>query len=912
MKHTSYRERDYAFGQAVLSLRTAIGLTQTALAEYLGVSRRSVGEWEAGGSYPRVEHLKQFIALALKQGALPARREADEIRALWQAAHQKVLLDENWLAGLLLPPAPSALPAEPRQPERSAPALRYLPYQPTPFVGRDAELPALAAMLAEPACRLLTLLGPGGVGKSRLAQQVAAQTGSFADGVAFVALAPLGKPGQIVTAIAEAIGLTFSGQSEAFAQLLAYLRDRELLLVLDNFEHLLDGADLVHDILIHAPLVKLVVTSRERLNLQAEWLYDVQGLAFPPLPTLDAPITPIVVDLRAFSAVQLFMQRLAQVQPGPPPEAVLESAARICRQVAGMPLAIELAAANVRILPIAEIERQIGSNIDVLATSYRDIPARHRSMRAVIDQSWNLLAAHERRLFSHLAVFRGGCTAQAADRVAGATLSTLNALVEKSLVRYVDSTASPDRRPATPRFLLLEPIREYALEKLAESGDLPAVQRAHASYYTTLAESAARWDSPDIDSAIDRLNREHDNLLAVLQWTLDGGDHLLGLTLAAAIYRFWRNRGYIGEGRVWLADLLALGDSDDPRIRAARLGVTNGAAWLATDQYDFAEAERLLEESMALQRALGITGDAAEATLLYNAAIQARAVGQYQRATSLYEDALARLVAVDDRGTLGSGGRGYVLYGLASVLREQGDYPRATRLFEECLVFHQDIGERAGIAQSQLGLSDVARDRGDIDLTRAYCEQCLATFEEFGTQWAIGFTLNNLAQAALQAGELPQAHALSSRSVALFRGLRDDASVAEVLVTLGSILNALGDITAAYDALSEALRLAWVVGPRLLMATALEGLAATLTPRGQTRRAAQYLAAADQLRRQMGAPLRPADRAAYEATFAAAKTALGDAAFVSAWAAAAGLTLEQILSDAPNGVPAHGMRGNMD
>ena len=321
MKPSSYRDRDYAFGQAMLTLRTAIGLTQTGLADYLGVSRRAVGDWEAGNSYPKVEHLKQFIALTVQHRVFPAGREAEEIRALWQVARQKVLLDEAWLAALLAPqphegtsstaPILTRPVADRHQTRGDQHAPLNLPFQPTPFVGRVAELREITRILGDTTCHLLTLLGPGGVGKTRLAiEATARQAQAFDDGAAFVALASVGTPNQIVSAIGDALNISFSGQPDPTTYLLGYLRERHMLLVLDNFEHLLDGAELVHDILQHAPSVTTLVTSRARLNLQAEWLFDVEGLSYPSANSPGGS-----QRLADYSAVQLFVQRATQVQP---------------------------------------------------------------------------------------------------------------------------------------------------------------------------------------------------------------------------------------------------------------------------------------------------------------------------------------------------------------------------------------------------------------------------------------------------------------------------------------------------------------------------------------------------------------------------------------------------------------------
>ncbi|HEU5102990.1 MAG TPA: AAA family ATPase, partial [Roseiflexaceae bacterium] len=470
-----------------------------------------------------------------------------------------------------------------------------LPPQPTSFIGRSAELAAIAGLLADPACRLLTLHGPGGIGKTRLALAVAArQTAAFADGVAFVALASVSTPNQIISTIGDTLGLSFAGHSDPIADLLGNLRERHILLVLDNFEHLLAGADLLLAMLERAPHLTLLVTSRERLNLQAEWLFDVDGLAFPPEDPHGSAAPQSLADLADYSAAQLFVQRAMQVQPRLSlSEEPLTTIVRICQHVAGMPLALELAAAGVRTLTLAEIERHIRTNLDVLATTSRDVPIRHRSLRAVFDHSWQLLREEERALFSHLAVFRGGWTLDAAKQVAGATLGALTALVDKSLVRqdsaeqHSSAEGALSKAASEPRFIMLEPIREYALEQFAARAEAEALGRAHASYYLALAEAAAaQWDSPTADRAIAQLTREHDNLRAALHWARDG-DLTLGMRLGAALWRFWRRRGYLSEGRVWLSELLALSESaPDATTLAVRLRALEGAAWLASYQHD--------------------------------------------------------------------------------------------------------------------------------------------------------------------------------------------------------------------------------------------------------------------------------------------------------------------------------------
>jgi predicted ATPase len=688
-----------------------------------------------------------------------------------------------------------------------------------------------------------------------------------------VALAPISTPNQIVSAIGEALDLSFNGQSDPVAALLRSLRPRKMMLVLDNFEHLLDGADLVNDIIQRAPDVVLLITSQVRLDLQAEWLFNVEGLAYPtgvPQP-----------DATSYGAVQLFVQRATQVQPRfAPSETALATIVSICQEVEGMPLAIELAAASLRTHTLQEIERQIHGNLDALSTTLRDVPPRHRSLRAVFDHAWNLLSEPERVTFSRLAVFHGGFTAEAAKQVAGAALPALLALMDKSLLRQ----GSPSNATPEPRFLLLEPIREYALEKLAGRGETAAILWAHAAYYLALAEfAAAQWDTPTADEAIAQLDREHDNLRAVLQWARDGGNVTLGLQLTYALTRFWRTRGYIAEGRYWLADLLALdAENPDPAAMAARMRALHRAGWLAADQLDFTDAARLFGESAALQRALGETED--EATLLINAALQARVAGEYPRATLLLEDALSQQRAQGDRGTVSSGGFGYTLYALASFLREQGHFEQAQALLQECMDFHAGIGESEGVAQAKMGLADIARDQGDAVRIRRYSAESLAVFRDLGTQWAIGFTLNNLALAAYLDGDFQQALSLATESESLFRSIRDEGGRAEVLVTLGHIHRASRNVVAAQVALKEALRIAQAVGPRLLVAAALEGFGMVLAQTEQAAVSIQLFSAAAAQRTKMGTPMRSADQRALQGALEAAHARVGDSAYVVLWA----------------------------
>ncbi len=520
-----------------------------------------------------------------------------------------------------------------------------------------------------------------------------------------------------------------------------------------------------------------------------------------------------------------------------------------------------------------------------------------------------MLSEPERALFSSLAVFRGGWTTEAAKHVAGATLQDLTTLVDKSLVRQSTVQTQPitDRIATESRFVLLEPLREYALEQLVARNQAMVLQRAHASYYLALAtEAAAQWYTASADSWIEKLHRESDNMRAALQWARDSGNHVVGLQLAGALWKFWQGYGYTSEGRAWLDQLLTLDDPyPDPTTMVARLSGLQAAAWLASDQHDDTHAMRLLEQRMLLRRALRETTGKTDP--LVNAARQARTEGQYQRATAALEEAVSRHSAL--RGQLRQGTAelglafdelGLVLRVLGLVRREQGDFAQATALFEESLAMQHRFGDREGAAFSLIGLADVARDQSDAARVRKYGGESLAILRELRIQWMIGFALNTLAQAAYIDSDLAQASALIDESVTLFRNLNAYSSLAEVLITQGHILRAQGDAVAAYSALFEALRFAWAVDPRLFVAAALEGMARIDIARGEAQRTVQLLAVASGLRVQMGTPVRPVDQAGVGQALATARSTLSTDVFATVWQAAQAQPPEHILSILPS------------
>jgi predicted ATPase/DNA-binding SARP family transcriptional activator len=753
---------------------------------------------------------------------------------------------------------------------------------PTPFIGREAERAQLADRLEQRDCRLLTLVGPGGVGKTRLALQAASDLrASFPDGVAFVALAPLSAAELLVPAIASALGLIFQGPADPKAQLLAYLRTKDMLLVLDNVEHLLAGADLLSDLLQVAPAVVLLVTSREPLHLRVEWLLDIEGLPVPE--HADAS------GVERSSAVQLFVQTARRMQADfGLSSATTPSVVRICHLVAGMPLAIELAASWVRSRSCAEIAQRLEQGLEQLATTMRDVPARHRSMRAVFDHSWRLLSVAEQGVLRQLSVFRGGMEADAAAQVAGATPSLLAALIDKSLLR----------RNSAGHYDLHELMRQYAGEQLEEAGEAEETRNQHAAYFLALT------------------------------WSQIVGDATLGLRLAGALWRFWSIRGYLSEGRDWLTRFLALAQNSTapPSVRGQAL---YGAGVLARQQSDYARTAALCGESLVLFRdldnkpgmawslnelgwAVQAQGDVGQAAVLYQQSLAlfrglgdqrgiaetldhlgrvAGAQSDYRQATTLFQESLLLFRTLEDkRGTALS------LKSLGSALWLQGNYAAAHSLHEESLVLFRELGDNWGAALSLAHLGLVAREQGDYGAARTFFEESLLLLRELGNRAGIAVVLRDLGTMARQQGELEQARRLLEESLLLLRELGNRAGIGLVLANLGLVALGQGELERAASLFKAGLVQSRDQGNKVGSAYCLKGLACVLSqhPAG-LQRSAQIFGAVTTLLAACGPAIlfinRPTDR-----YIAAVRAQLGEATFAAAWAAGQAMPLEQAIA----------------
>jgi len=628
---------------------------------------------------------------------------------------------------------------------------QHLPIALTPFVGRESELSELVQYLTDPECRLLTLVGPGGVGKTRLGIEAAQASPGFPDGVYFVPLDAVSAPQFVVSAIANALQYTLSGGENPMDQLLDRLRDKRLLLVLDNFEHLLAGAGLLPELLAQAPGVKLLVTSRLSLDLAAEQIYDVEGLDLPPSTVVDA------TKIETYSAVRLFSQRARRVLSRfNLSSGEAQYVARICRALEGLPLAIELAAIWVRTRTCEEIERSLEQGIDLLATTRHDVPARHRSLRAVFDQAWLLLTDSEARVLSRISVFRGGFDEEAALSVAGADKALLMKLVERSLLRQT----------VGGRYDIHEMLRQYAASKLDEQPEeRENAEVEHAAFYARLVEAAF----PDLVGArqlvwLERLEREHDNIRDALSKTLALQDALAALRMARSLQRFWYFRGYLREGLTWLETALALPGAQvrpdleeemmdvqglEREVLLARARAANAAGVLCQDMGEREKAEIFVSESVAIFRSLGET--LMLASPLNNLGLLARDGGDLVRAQTLLEESLELYREQEDRQ-----GTAVLLNNLGKVVLWLGEgqtmeTARARSLLEESLGLFEELGEPRGKALAQVNLAQAARNEHDYSRSLALFKRSLKLYVEVGDKRGQAECLEGIAEAASSA-----------------------------------------------------------------------------------------------------------------------------------------------------------------
>jgi predicted ATPase len=723
-----------------------------------------------------------------------------------------------------------------------------VPAQRTGFVGREKEVAAVKELLLRDDVQLVTVTGPGGIGKTRLAVETAnGLVENFPGGIHFVALAGLNDPGQIASVIVQALKIREGGSPSPLETLEKSLRDSlraPLLVLLDNFEHLTEAAPTVAKILAAGPNLKILVTSRAALHVYGEREY--------PIPPLAVPESRSKMSIEALSkcpAVALFLQRATAAKPDFALNAENAAAvAEICARLDGLPLAIELAAARVKVLSPSAMRTRLASRLQLLTGGAQDLPQRQRTLRAAMDWSHELLSAAEQKLVRRLSVFVGGCTLESAEAVCDAKadlgldlLDGMSSMVDKSLLRQVEQ---PN---AESRFMMLETVREYALEKLAASGEEALTKRARAAYCLVLAEEGAAEKSGAMETEwLARFTVEHDNFRASLEWLLENGETEWGMRLGAALFRFWEAREYLAEGRMWLDKLLKLRGAEGANKLRARVAFASGV--LADRQGDYAAAKSLLGESLEIARQLG--DKRAVAVDLNALAVSARESGDIRGAQSLFEQSLAEWRQLGDQTAIAR-----TLSNLANVAKLEGACDRALDLYAECVAIFRDLGDDTGLAWTLNYQGDVARDQGEDYVARALNEQSLGIFRKLDNRWGIASTLADLGSLAMEERDYSLMRELYRESLEIFQELDHKRGIARLL----------------------------------------ESFACSAASQDNAERALRLAGAAAALRQNIGVPLSPAEQVKLQATLDSARERLSNAASSKVWLDGWGLAVDEAI-----------------
>ncbi len=720
-----------------------------------------------------------------------------------------------------------------------------LPQQPTSFIGMEKAMSEVKSLLAK--TRLLTVLGTGGCGKTRLSLQVAADViDSYADGVWLVELEAISDPALVAQNVAQVLGVKEQAGTPLTQTLIAYLKSRRILLLLDNCEHLLAAcAQFASTLLRACPNVSLLATSREPLGTGGEQTFRVPSLSMPALAASGRKQAVVLEDMPRYEAVQLFSARAVLVKADYQVTAQnADSLIQLCHRLDGIPLALELAAARTRSLPVEEINRRLHQRFRLLKGGDRAAPSRQQTLQAAIDWSYALLNAQEQSLLYRLSAFVGGWTLEAAQHIAAdedmeewEVLDLLSSLVDKSLVVYEESNGE---QSVQGRYRLLESIREYCAERLVEQGQEAALRERHRRYFLERAEEAeANLRGAEQAQRLQYLEAEHDNLRAALRGATEDTAQL---RFVSALWRFWYIRGYLSEGRTWAEGVLARTDPQPTLLRARAL---HGAAVLAGYQGEQAVAQTLLEQSLALSR--------------------------------LLDDAKGVADALNIMGNLAM---------------RQGDYARSRELYEQSLPMYRAVADADGAARSLTNLGIIACYENDYSAAHVYYNEVAALHRKSGNKMGLATLLQNLGWLAHRQQDYDQARALYAESIELKREIGNKEGIAVSVLNLADIGRIQEDYAVMWPLLAECLTLFDELGDPQSLAYVLETGAAALSAQGQAQSAARLFGFADKVRQASAAPMQPEDIAEYDARLTALRDTLGAQGYESAWNQGQAMTME--------------------
>lgn len=734
------------FGDLLRRHRQAAGLTQEDLAEQAQMSVRGISALENGERLTPRRDTIRVLAQVLRL----SERERGELEVAARGRESS-----------------SHTPDTPPDQSHSLPATL------TSFVGRERELAEVRRLLAS--ARLVTLTGPGGTGKTRLARQISEELRSeYADGVIFVSLAPIRDPELVASTIAQELGVKETAGRLPREMLQEYLRHRRLLLVLDNFEQVVEAGPLIVDLLTDCAELRVIVTSRTVLHVSGEHSWSV-----PPMLLPDAKLQHTPQQLSQYESVALFIERARAVKSDfTLTETNAIAVAQICSRLDGLPLAIELAAARSRLLSPQAMLARLLPRLQFLKGGAHDLPQRQRTLRDAIDWSYSLLSEDEQRLFIRLSVFMRGRTLEAIEAVCNPegevdVLTSLESLLEKSLLRQEEA---PD---GEPRFVMLETIHEYAREHLEASAEAEELRRRHAEYFLALAEEA----EPELRGSqqctwLPRLEEEHDNLRAALGWSLESGNTRTAVRLGWALGMFWWIHGHLSEGRRWMEDALARGEALPEHMRAKALVI---AGCMAFGQGDYEQSESRCEESLALLRTEG--DKRVEALALGILGLTALHQADYERATALFEESLELFQQLADKW-----GCALLIGGLGVISLYRGDYEQATALLEDSLTLSRQIGDRPSTYGALYNLALVAQFFGDYVRASRLFREGLALSMEVGDKANIAYCIEGLAGVASVGGQAASAARMFGSAEALLQAIGNpvydvDRSLYEAMVT---------------------------------------------------------------------------------------------------------------------------------